>query len=306
MLNKISFFAKNYSISYPKRFGTLLALFGVIFLTPDTMIMRLSYLERWPLMAWRGVLMGLTLLIIWRFFLDSDKNKEWRSLSSIPGLIVIFSFGINSVTFTLGIQETSVMVVLTALATMPIFAAILSTVFMEESQGVLGWVTIIFAMVGVAIVVGDGSNAVGSPSGSTLLGALYGAITAFGLALTFTMARKYRELGIVPAAAVGSLLSGCVGFYLSSYETLFTAPIWTLVAMGVIILPISFACLSIAPRYTSSAIVSLIMLLEMVIGPFWVWVGIGEKPTLIMILGALVVLIVLIFHIFRTQFRSNS
>ena len=267
--------------------------------------MRLSYLERWPLMGWRGILMGLTLLIIWRFFWHSDKKKEWRSLNSIPGLVVIFSFGINSITFTLGIQETSVMVVLTALATMPIFAAILSTIFMGESQGVLGWVTIIFAMVGVAIVVGDGANATGHPSGSTALGALYGAITAFGLALTFTMARKYKELGIVPAAALGSLLSGCVGFYFSTYENLFTAPLWTIVVMGIIILPISFACLSIAPRYTTSAIVSLIMLLEMVIGPFWVWLGIGEKPTTTMILGALMVLIILMFHIFRTQFKTD-
>ena len=256
-------------------------------------------------MGWRGVLMGLTLLIIWRYFWESNKKKEWHSLSSIPGLVVIFSFGINSITFTLGIQETSVMVVLTALATMPIFAAILSTIFMGESQGLLGWITIIFAMIGVAIVVGDGPNATGHPNGSTALGALYGAITAFGLALTFTMARKYKELGIVPAAALGSLLSGCIGFYFSSYENLFTAPVWTLVAMGVIILPISFACLSIAPRYTSSAIVSLIMLLEMVIGPFWVWLGIGEKPTNTMILGALMVLIILIFHIFRTQFKSE-
>ena len=305
MLKKISFFIRNYAASYPKRFGTLLALLGVLFLTPDTMIMRLSYLDRWPLMGWRGVLMGLTLLIIWRYFWVSNKKKEWHSLSSIPGLVVIFSFGINSITFTLGIQETSVMVVLTALATMPIFAAILSTIFMGESQGLLGWITIIFAMIGVAVVVGDGPNATGHPNGSTALGALYGAITAFGLALTFTMARKYKELGIVPAAALGSLLSGCIGFYFSSYENLFTAPVWTLVAMGVIILPISFACLSIAPRYTSSAIVSLIMLLEMVIGPFWVWLGIGEQPTNTMILGALMVLIILIFHIFRTQFKSE-
>ena len=306
MLKKTSLFIQNYAVVYPKRFGTLLALIGVIFLTPDTMIMRLSYLERWPLMGWRGILMGLTLLIIWRFFWDSNKKKEWLSLSTIPGLVVIFSFGINSITFTLGIQETSVMVVLTALATMPIFAAILSIIFMGESQGVLGWITIIFALVGVAIVVGDGPNATGHPSGSTALGALYGAITAFGLALTFTMARKYKELGIVPAAALGSLLSGCVGFYFSSFESLFAAPVWTLVAMGVIILPISFACLSIAPRYTSSAIVSLIMLLEMVIGPFWVWLGIGEKPTATMILGAFLVLIVLIFHIFRTQFKEEN
>ena len=300
----IKFFQTS-ALNHPKRFGTILALIGVLVLTPDTMIMRLSTLERWPLMGWRGILMGITLLIVWRYFLTNNVNREWKSLISVPGLIVIFSFGINSITFTLGIQETSVMVVLTALATMPIFAAILSSIFMGESQGFLGWVTIIFAMIGVYIVVGDGANAVGQPDGSTVLGALYGGITAFGLALTFTLARKYKELGVIPAAAMGSLFSGVVGFYFSSFNSIFIAPIWTLLAMGIIILPISFACLSLAPRYTSSAIVSLIMLLEMVIGPFWVWLGIGERPTTVMIFGALIVLLVLVFHIMRTQFKNE-
>ena len=303
MLKIFTKFVHKYTLDYPKRFGTILALVGVLILTPDTMIMRLSTLERWPLMGWRGMLMGVTLLIVWRYLLTNNVEKEWKSLISVPGLIVIFSFGLNSITFTLGVQETSVMVVLTALATMPIFAAVLSSMFMGESQGFLGWVTIIFAMIGVYIVVGDGANAVGQPDGSTVLGAIYGGITAFGLALTFTLARKYKELGIIPAAAMGSLLSGLVGFYFSSFDSIFIAPIWTLLAMGIIILPISFACLSLAPRYTSSAIVSLIMLLEMVIGPFWVWVGIGEKPTLVMVFGAAIVLVVLIFHIIRTQFR---
>ena len=302
MQKKLKRLTQNYIEKYPKKFGTILALLGVLFLTPDTMIMRLSMLDRWPLMGWRGILMGVTLLIFWRYLLSDNLKHEWKSLITIPGLIVIFSFGINSVTFTLGIQETSVMVVLTALATMPIFAAILSSIFMGESQGILGWITIICAMIGVSIVVGDGSNAVGQPTGSTVLGAIYGAITAFGLALTFTMARKYKELGIVPAAALGSLFSGFIGFYFSSPNTIFIAPLWTLVAMGLIILPISFACLSLAPRYTSSAVVSLIMLLEMVIGPFWVWLGIGERPTTIMVLGALFVFVVLVFHIVRTQF----
>ena len=305
MLKIFTGFVRNYIRDYPKRFGTILALVGVLILTPDTMIMRLSTLERWPLMGWRGILMGVTLLIVWRYLLTDNVKREWKSLVTFPGLVVIFSFGINSITFTLGIQETSVMVVLTALATMPIFAAILSSILMGESQGFFGWVTIIFAMIGVYIVVGDGANAVGQPDGSTVLGAIYGGVTAFGLALTFTLARKYKELGIIPAAALGSLFSGLVGFYFSSFNSVFTAPIWTLFAMGIIILPISFACLSLAPRYTSSAIVSLIMLLEMVIGPFWVWLGIGEKPTIVMIFGAIIVLVVLVFHIIRTQFGTK-
>ena len=75
--------------------------------------------------------------------------------------------------------------------------------------------------------------------------------------------------------------------------------------MGIIILPISFACVTIAPRYTTSAVVSLIMLLEMVIGPFWVWLGVGEQPSIKMLLGAVLGLAILAFYIHRTQFKSN-
>ncbi len=82
------------------------------------------------------------------------------------------------------------MLVLTALATMPIFAAILSSFMLRETQGWLGWLTIIAAMVGVAIVVSDGNNAISQPEGSPVLGAVYGAITALGLALAFYYGAK--------------------------------------------------------------------------------------------------------------------
>ena len=297
-----NFLTNRFFKNRPKSYGNFLALIGVLILTPDTMVMRFSNLDRWPLMGWRGVLMGITLLIFWRLFQFSNTEKKISSIYSWQGIIVIFAFAINSVTFTLGIQETSVMVVLTAVATMPVFAAFLSVFLMNESQGWGGWLTIIASMVGVLIVVSDGNNAVGQPEGSTVLGAIYGCITASGLALAFTMIRKYRELEVIPAAAIGSLISGIFGFLLSAEGSIFTAPVWTILTMGVLILPVSFGLISIAPRYTTSAIVSLVMLLEMVIGPFWVWIAIGERPSITMILGAFLVITVISFHIIRTQF----
>ena len=118
-------------IHKPQRFGVLLAFVGVLILTPDTLVIRLSELERWSLMGWRGFLMGLVSLLLWRFFLSQNPSREWQSLATWQGLIVIFAFGVNSATFTLGIVETSATVVLTAVATMPIFAAILSFFMLE-------------------------------------------------------------------------------------------------------------------------------------------------------------------------------
>jgi drug/metabolite transporter (DMT)-like permease len=299
------FFLKMLKV-HPGRFGTLLALMGVLVLTPDTLVIRLSGLERWSLMGWRGILMGATSLVIWRLLLTRDARADWQSLASWPGIIVIAAFSMNSATFTLGIVETSATVVLTAVATMPVFAAILSFLLLGERQGVLGWAAILAAMAGVIVVVLDGGNATGSPPGSVVLGACFGVLTAMGLALTFTMARKYPRLGILPAAALGAMISGVLGLFISGSASIDPAPLWTVLTMGLVILPVSFTCLNLAPRYTSSAIVSLLMLLEMVIGPFWVWLGVGEHPSLVMIAGAALVTLALGLHIIRTQWLSGG
>ena len=291
----------SYMQKTPGRFGTLLALAGILILTPDTLVIRLSELERWSLMGWRGILMGIMSFAIWWALFTRQPWRDLRSIASWPGLCVVVTFSMNSVTFTLGIVETSASVVLTAVATMPIFAAILSAFLLHERQGFLGWAAIFAAMTGVGIVVADGSNAISQPGGSVMLGAIYGVLTAIGLAITFTFARKYPWLAVLPAAAFGAFISGVIGLSLAEQNKIFDVPLWTVLTMGLVLLPVSFTCLNLAPRYTSAAVVSLVMLLEMVIGPFWVWLGIGERPSAIMMGGTAVAFAALGFHIIRTQ-----
>ena len=91
---------------------------------------------------------------------------------------------------------------------------------------------------------------------------------------------------------------------MSNFEDIVPNLVWPVLLMGLIILPISFACLSHAPHFTSSALVSLLMLLEMIIGPFWVWLGVGEKPSPKMICGSAFVALIIGAHILRTQWLS--
>ncbi len=277
--------------------GILLAFVGVMILTPDTLFMRLSELERWQMVGWRGVLMGITLFIIWLCFVNKNPQKELVSIITIPGILVMISMAFNSINFTLGVAETSIMVVLTALATMPLFAAVLSVFLLKERQPLLGWLILIIAIIGVGIVVNDGNNASNIPDGSVILGGFYGLMTALGLAFTFTLARKYEWLAVIPATCVASLISGIIAFYISPEIGIdFSAPI-SVIVMGIIICPFSFALLLIAPKYTQASMVSLIMLLEMILGPIWVWIGIGEAPTAIMIFGSFIVLSSILMYI---------
>ena len=277
--------------------GLYLAFFGVLLLTPDTLFMRLSELEKWQLGGWRGVLMGATLFLIWFLSRKMGHKKEFLTTFSIPGLLIILAMAVNSVSFTLGISETSVIVVLTALATMPLLTALLSVLLLKEKQNLLSWFILIFAVCGISLAVSGSESSENAPNGSVILGATYGLISALGISFTFTMVRKYPNLSVMPATSIGCIISGIFCFYFSSEASIDLSAPYSVIAMGVIILPFSFALLLIAPRYTRASTVSLIMLLELVLGSFWVWIVVDEQPSFQMIIGASIVMISIITYI---------
>ncbi|HKK84489.1 MAG TPA: EamA/RhaT family transporter, partial [Roseovarius sp.] len=74
---------------------------------------------------------------------------------------------------------------------------------------------------------------------------------------------------------------------------------------GIIVLPVSFFLLSLASRYTHASNVSLLMLLETVLGPLWVWLGVGEAPTPMMLTGGTIVVVSLGLYILWTGRRRR-
>ena len=284
--------------------GVYLAFFGVLLLTPDTLFMRLSELEKWQLGGWRGVLMGATLFLIWFLSRKMGHKKEFLTTFSIPGLLIILAMAVNSVSFTLGISETSVIVVLTALATMPLLTALLSVLLLKEKQNLLSWFILIFAVCGISLAVSGSESSENAPNGSVILGATYGLLSALGISFTFTMVRKYPNLSVMPATSVGCIISGIFCFYFSSEASINLSAPYSVIAMGTIILPFSFALLLIAPRYTRASTVSLIMLLELVLGSFWVWIVVDEQPSFQMVIGASIVMISIITYI-RISDKKN-
>jgi len=66
---------------------------------------------------------------------------------------------------------------------------------------------------------------------------------------------------------------------------------------------VSFFSLSLASRYTHASNVSLLLLLETVLGPLWVWLGVGEEPTPMMLVGGVIVVGSLAIYLWHTGRR---
>ena len=271
-----------------KTIGLTLAIFGALLLTPDTLFMRLSQLDGFNMLLWRGGLSGLAYFMIWLWMRGPrDLSNVWTRNFAI---IVACQTG-NAALFSLAIALAPVIVVLIGVATVPIFAALLSRLLLGEALSMRTLITAAMVFLGLFISV------LGSDDGhlmldlTTLIGAGLGLGVAFSLAMNFTIIRKDTDVPFVLAIAVGAIAAAGLAAVFATTLAWPALPQMAAIALtGILILPLSFVTLSYAARFVPSSTVSLIMMLETVLGPLWVWWGINEAPSATMLIGGGIVL----------------
>ena len=280
--------------------GLMLALAGALLLTPDTLLMRLSGLDGGAMLAWRACLAGLVFLsigLIARF--KEEKGNRARVSSFGFWSLVICQIG-NASFFAFGIALAPVAVVLLAVATVPVIAALLGYFLLGEPADRRVWATIVLVFSGILMSVAGDIERGMNIDFETLLGACCGLAVAISLAFNFVIIRKNKTVPFELAIGLGALIAGCTAFYLwpAAWQVRGASLIYIPVT-GLIILPVSFFLLSKASRLTSAANVSMIMLLETVLGPLWVWLGIKETPNSLTLLGGVLVVGALGFFLYR-------
>ena len=278
-------------------FGIGLALLGALIITPDTLLIRLSGLEGWPLTAWRGLLIGGSMLLGWMVMARRQMGEDLRKMATMPFLVIMVANCGNTLCFNFAAVETSIIVVLTTLAIVPMLAALLSFVILREPTTRRTWQAIVLTMAGVLIVVFNGEGAVAAPEGSVYLGGFLGVMTALCIAVVFVVTRRYPQTPVLLAVSLGTLSTGFIGFLGTDLQDMMAGSLWAVLVMCLVVMPLAWCLLSLAPRYTAPTNVSLLMLLELVLGPFWVWLGTGERPSPMMLVGAAIVLVTLASYI---------
>lgn len=276
-----------------KNTGIMIAILGVLVLAPDALLIRLSGVDGLELSFWRGVFTMPTMLCITYFRNPQQFTQTLQKLISLPSVAVIVFSCLSGISFVLGISETSATVVLTAITLGPIFSALLSICILKEYPGWLFYLCFAFVATGVLLVVSDGEGAEGAPDGSAVLGAIYGMFTAFTLSCIFSITRKYAQVDMPSSFGIGGGIASIIAFFVLPTIDIGQVNWLPMIIGGVIVAPISFTLLTIAPKSAPAHIVSLIMLLELVFGSLLLIVTGIEQPSVQMMIGAAVVLIAL-------------
>ena len=288
---------KNYS---DQKKGTLLAFIGVMFITPDSLFIRLSSVDTWSLLFYRGLIPFFFVLVGLLFFY---KNKFLKALFSIgyAGIFYIISFSVCNITFIISIQNTNVANTLIMVAMAPMLSAILATIFLRETANKETWVAILITFFSVTFIFYD------SVKLGNILGDIFGFITAFGLAINANLARFAKDRDLVPSAVVGKLVVAIFAFFFVDNFQLQDNDIIIVPIMCIMCVAIPFVLVTIAPRYISAPEVNLFFLLEVILGPIWVWLIIKEQPSIQTIIGGSIIIITIAIHSFlalkKTQIK---
>ena len=226
--------------------GSLLAFIGVFFITPDSLLIRLSNIDTWGLLFYRGAIpFGVGLIGRLILYNKNFLNKFFGI--GYPGIFYAISFSACNITFILSIQNTNVANTLIMVALAPMLSAIMGGIFLKEAPDKKTWVAIFITFIACIYIFYDSINL------GNFIGDFFGFLTAFGLACNATIARYAKNRDLVPSAVIGKLIVAIFAFYFVENFKLINNDKYFIPLMCIMCVAIPFVLVTIAPRFITGA-----------------------------------------------------
>ena len=269
--------------------GTLLAFTAVMFITPDSLFIRLANIESWSLIFYRGMIPFLTVFIGLVFVYKTKLLKELMN-NSWHGVAYAIVFTITNIAFVISIENTNVANTLIMIALAPMLSAIISFIFLNENPDKKTWIAIIITTLAVIYIIYDALDA------GDFLGNFLGLVAAMGLAVGANIIRSAKKISLVPSAMLGKLMVALIALLFVDQIKIEGNDLIIVPLMCIMCVAIPFVLVTLAPRYITAAEVNLFFLLETIFGPLWVWLVIKEQPSLETIIGGVVIILTIATH----------
>ena len=283
----------------PQAYGLMVTLCGVLIFVPDALVMRLIGGDMLALAFWRGVLAG-SIFLLGNLILSPGSMPARGEWFDRKGLLII---GLNAggvLSWCSAMQYTSAANALLMLAIAPFLAAILSFFLLKERIDRATALAIALVFAGVLIL------ASGSLGQGRLLGDGFALMNAMTIAAYYVTLRTTERRNMLPHLALGSILGGLLAVPFADFEPVTTTQALLIFLSGAIILPGAAGLLMLGPRYLPAPEVSMITLLEVILGPLLVWAVLGEDPGPLTLIGGAVILLAITAHTARRLSRKQD
>ena len=279
-----------WSLNPRNRAVLMMALSASIISTSSLIIRNLETASEWQVVFWRGLSLAVVIIGFQLYVHRRTTMSEFKNVGRLGILGGLFLAG-GLTGYVLSVSYTSVANANFTMSSIPLFTAVLAWVVLGERVSLATSLAIAVAFSGISLMVGDGIA-----SGSAL-GNMVALFAAFCLACFVVILRKGRGVNMVPSTIIGAVFSALVGAYMMDASHL--PPLRDVVLcliLGGVVAGSAQLLFVAASRDLLGAEISLLALIEFILGPIWVWAFINEEPSTTSLIGGALVLTAVLSH----------
>ena len=253
------------------------------------LIARLVSTDPWTTTLWRSVFSGTFLVTVVALVERRGVIAQWRAIGW-PGFAIAACMAAASICFILSLSLTSVANTLILMSVGPWAAGLLGWLLLGEHVRPRTWLTMGLAVAGVVVMV-SGSREPGRLAGDALA-----IVMSCVFALATVLVRRHPHIRMTPAAGLSAILAALVALSMATPLAVAPRDLGLLALFGVGQFGAGFLLFMVGARLLPAAQTSLIGMLEMVLGPLWVWVALGESVGVRSLVGGGVIVAALAAH----------
>ncbi len=274
--------------------GLLITSIGVLIMSLESLFIKFTTIS--PIVF--SFYLGIFMFCSTAFTLFAKQRDVVRNIfhnSFVILFICATLMGISNIFFISAIKSTTVANVVIIFSTAALFSAFFTYLFYKEKIGKNIYVASFFMFIGLFIIFNDKLE-VGNIKGN-----LFALVCTILFAISFVLLARHKEVSRVALTAVSGIILSTITFFLSDSISIDLRTLGIVMAMGLLITPISRVMIGNGTKYINASEVSLLMIIETIMAPVWVWLFLNEVPSSYTFIGGSVILLTLIVNSLYTM-----
>lgn len=280
--------------------GLSITSFGVLIMSLESLFIKSTDISPIVFSFYLGIFVFFSM--IGTFLIQEGKNVKVFKFNYFWILILCaILMGISNILFIVAIKTTTVANVVIIFGTSALFSALFSYLFYRQKVGKNIFYSSFFMFVGLFIIFNDQLGL------GALQGNLFALICTIAFAISFVLLSKYKEINRVVLIAISGLVLSIISYFLAERIYIDFHNLLLVSIMGLLITPVSRVLISNGTKYINASEVSLLMIIETIMAPIWVWIFLNEIPTSYTLFGGTVIIITLVINsIYTLKYNKNS
>jgi len=268
----------------------LITVVGVLLISLEALFIKLTNIEALTFAFYSGIFMFISTSCI-LLYTHKDKIKVSKHKINLSIILLCgFLLGISNIAFISAIKNTSVANTVLIFSSAPIFSAFYMYLFFKEKSTKNIYIASFFIIIGLLVIfssqLGQGQNE----------GNIYATIAIAVFSLVFVILSRYKNINILAIISFSSIVTMIISFIFLKDISINLDNLYILLLAGLLTSPLSRVLMGIGTKTLPASEVSLLMIIETIMAPVWVWLFLNEIPTNTTLIGGSIILITLILN----------